>query len=481
MSKIWNKYQLDIFKNTQDGKNNLLVEALAGSGKTSTLLESLKYLPEDKTWLLVAFNKSIAKELKDRAPDSDNGEVSTLHSLGLKSLGKTFKQITVDFDKADKIVNKLLGDKEDTKELRYSVIKGMSLAKGYLAETKEEIDDVLDEHDLDPPPDVERDTFIYHIIDAMEASKRNVKQIDFDDMIWLPNVLKVEISKYDMVFIDESQDLNKAQIHLALKTVQPKPKTKKSKPEGRIIAYGDSAQAIYKFRGADSNAMNYLKQTLQAKSLPLSITYRCPLSVVKEAQKFVPALEAAPNAIEGKVAYISLEEMKKIAKPGCFILSRVNAPLIGLALGFLKQGIPVNIQGRDLGNNLQSLIKRSRCKQLDKFLEWLDRWSKKECKRLSDRGKDTLLITDKVDCLVALASSVDNLSDLKSYLDRLFTDVDDKNKIILSSVHRVKGMERENVFLLWDTFKSFNQEEKNIKYVGITRSLQNLYFVKSKE
>lgn len=473
----WSNYQLNIFADVAGGTGHTIVEALAGSGKTSTIVEALKYIPDGISWLLVAFNKKIAEELKARAPKT--GQISTLHSLGLKSLGATFKQVTIDVDKADKIVVKLLGDKDETKELRFLVVKGMSLAKGYLAATKDEIDEILDLHDVEPPAEIERDVFIYHIIDAMEESKRNIKQIDFDDMVWMPNVLKVNVPKFDRVFIDEAQDLNRAQLHLVLKAVQPKPKTKKSKPEGRITALGDRWQAIYHFRGADSNAMDYLQQTLNAKLLPLSITYRCPTSVVYEAQKLVPKLEAAPNAPSGKVSFINIEEMKKIAKPGCFILSRVNAPLVGLAMNFIRQGVPVNIQGRDLGNNLQSLIKRSRCKSLDKFLEWLNNWAKKECKRLTDRGRDTTIITDKIECFHALAESVDNLADLKSYLDRLFSDVDDYRKVILSTTHRAKGLERDVVFMLSGTYRySDDQEERNLRYVAITRAKKELYFVK---
>ena len=64
--------------------------------------------------------------------------------------------------------------------------------------------------------------------------------IDFDDMIWLPVVLDLPQRKFDRVFIDECQDLNRSQIELSLRAV---------KPDGRILAVGDPHQAIYSFRG----------------------------------------------------------------------------------------------------------------------------------------------------------------------------------------------------------------------------------------
>lgn len=476
----WSSYQSAIFMDVSDGLGHTVVEALAGSGKTTVIIEALRHIPKGCTWLLVAFNKKIAEELKSRAPNDPLGSISTLHSLGLKSLGRTFKKITVDTDKLDRIVDQILTDNnhKNAKELKYQLCKAISLSKAYLVSNADEADVVLDTHDIEPL-DIERDQFIQYILTALDYCKADYERVDFDDMVWLPNVLKVDVPKHDRVFTDESQDLNRAQIGLVLKSVQPEPKTKRSKPAGRITIIGDKNQAIYSFCGADQNAIEYFKTTLKAKSLPLSITYRCPQSVVRAAQKFVPQLEAAPGAKEGQVQYIDTEEMKKIARPGCFILSRLNAPLIGLALGFLKQKTPCNIQGRDLGANLLGMIKRSRCKDLNKFVRWVEKWSKREITRLIDRKRDTSIIKDKAECLYALVEAVNSIEELKTQLGRLFSDVDDNNKIILSTTHRAKGLERDIVFMLTSTYRYTDQEEKNLQYVAITRSKDKLYFVKN--
>lgn len=475
----WSNYQLAIFNDVAKGEGHTVVEALAGSGKTSSIIEALKYIPSNLSWLLVAFNKRIADELKTRVPQNANGQCSTLHALGLKSIAKTYKNISVDNSKTDLILAQLLGNKDDTKELRFQLVQAISLCKGYLAKIPDEIDEILDSHDIEPV-DIEREEFINHILFVMDIAKKKTNIVDFDDMIWFPNVLKLDIPKFDRVFVDEAQDLNRAQIEFVLKTVRGPAKTKRSKAQGRITAIGDPAQAIYAWRGADSDAIDRIRKTLGAKTLGLPISYRCPLAVIKEAQKIVPTIEPAPTAIQGKVDYISYDEMYKLAKPGCFILSRVNAPLVTLALGFIRRGIPANIQGRDIGENLTQLVNRSKAKTIEGFLSYVERWKQKECQRLLARNRDTTLVIDKAECLFALAEGLDSVRELKTTIERLFSDTDDYKKVILSTVHKAKGLERDTVFMLNNTFRYSGGEEANIRYVAITRSKNSLYFVKSK-
>lgn len=473
----WSNYQKAIFEDVAKGTGHTIVEALAGSGKTASIMESLNHIPDGSTWLLVAFNKKIAEALKEKAPVF-GGSVLTLHALGLKSLGSTFKNIKIDNEKLDKIIESVLGDRVREKELYGNLSNIVSLAKGYLASTPEAIDDLLDLKELDL--DEGREEFIQYVLTVLDKCKSNPSRVDFDDMVWLPNVLKVKVPQFDRVFIDEAQDLNRAQIGLAIQACRPKPKTKKSRPEGRIFAYGDAHQSIYSFSGADSEAINYIRKLLNAKSLPLSITYRCPVEVVKEAQRYVPHLEAAPNAIQGQVKRISWKEMMDLAKPGCFILSRVNAPLIGLALQFLQKGIPCNIQGRDLGQNLINLIERSKAKSLEGLRKWIQKWSEKEIKRLKDKNKDTTNIEDKAECVYALCDVTKTVPELLAHLRKIFTDTDDYNKIILSTTHKAKGLERDVVFMLTSTYRTSSQEEKNLSYVAITRAKKELYFVGKK-
>ncbi|KKN65717.1 hypothetical protein LCGC14_0478560 [marine sediment metagenome] len=463
----WSKFQKDVFKNTAKGSGHTFVEAVAGSGKSTSLIESLNYVPDGTSWLLVAFNRKIAAELKMRAPQSFNGETRTLHSLGLKALKQRYPNVDVESNKMWKILDRVVGKDRKFNDIKNQMNKAVSLCKACLVSEPAEIDVILDEYDIDVF-DMDRDEFISKINKAMLKSYEDTDCVDFNDMVWLPHMYDIKAGSYQRVFIDEAQDMNPAMLELALSACAK---------SGRITLYGDRNQAIYGFNGAGSDQFNKLIKSLDAKILPLSISYRCPVKVVNKAKQFVPIMEAAPNAKQGTVEYISSKEMLKLAKPGCFILSRVNAPLIGLALGFIRQGTPCNIQGRDIGANLVNLIKKSRRKSIDTFLNWLGKWEAKEIKRLRVRGRPVGSVTDKAGCLRALADDCRTIAEMKGKIQELFEDDDDNNRIILSTVHRAKGLQRDVVFLLSGTFFGGNQEEENIKYVACTRSASELYYV----
>jgi len=462
----WSDYQKTIFNEVATGEGHVIVDAVAGSGKTSSIIESTNHIPDGKSWLLVAFNKSIAEELNLRI-HTFSGDVRTLHSLGLRSLFKKFPNIKVANDKVDKIMIDVVGKDKKLWDIKYQIKKTVSLCKAYMINGEGFIDHIMDDHDIDTF-EMKRDIFIEKVQDILKECALNTKEVDFDDMIWMPLIHKVDVKKYDFTIIDECQDLNKAQLELAIKTC---------KRNGRIIALGDHKQAVYAFRGAGLDSISNLKKKLNAKSLPLSITYRCPKLVVKEAQKYTKQIMAAPDAKEGIVDHISVEQMLKGAQPGCFILSRINAPLVSHALNFIKRGIPASVQGKDIGKNLINLIKKSKKKELSSFLDWLFDWQNKEVARLSAKERNFEHIVDKAKCLRAVADSASSLSELKTKIIDLFEDTEEEDRIILSSVHRSKGLERDTVYLLWSTFRGGCASERNIKYVAVTRSAHELYYV----
>lgn len=466
----WSTYQRDIFNDIAHGTGNTQVDALAGTGKTSTIVEGFYYIPKGKSTMMCAFNKSIQTELESRAPVGV--EIKTLHALGYSACRKAFPKMgQPDTGKLDGYIKAEKGDEGETYELRSSLAKTISLAKGCLASSAKEIDEIMDRYEVDTC-DEPRDSFIASAIKVMEATKKDTNRIDFDDMIWMPNVLGLRLPKYDMVFIDEAQDLNVAQINLALNSVNS---------TGRIVSVGDQFQSIYGFRGADSNAIQNIVDRLQSKRMPLSVTYRCAKSIVELAQTIVPEIEAAPNAEQGLVDYCSLGQMEQKVKPGDFILSRVNAPLIKWCLALLKAKVPANIQGRDMGKSLFALIKKSKARDVDSFLSWLMDYETMEYNRLVKMKRDASVIQDKVECLRVLCEGTNSIADVKDNIDRLFKDGDDKDRVMLSSTHKAKGLERERVFMLKDTYKpGKSSEESNLTYVAYTRAKKELYLVSGK-
>ncbi len=466
----WSKFQKDIFRDINSGQGHTVVIARAGSGKTSTIVEGFKYLPKGKKTLMVAFNKSIAEELKQRAPSYV--DVMTLHSLGFRAIKQSFGAgVILENDKCNELIKTLIGDDYDMWEVNQSIAKCVSFCKGFLVDTPARIGDLIDKFGIEIF-DYTREKFTELVIKTLGLCKAKKDVVDFDDMIWFPFVYRLNVGKFDVVFVDEAQDLNQAQIAMVLSA---------NKMDGRIIAVGDPAQSIYQFRGADSEAIPNFIEKLKAKTLPLSVTYRCPKKVVARAREIVPDIEAADNAPDGTVEEVPAEQILKLVQPGDFVLSRTNAPLIKHCMALLKAGIPANIQGRDVGSNLQYFIKKSKAKTIIQFTEYVNAWREQEVKRLLAEKKDPIATVDKAECLLNLCEGTLTIKDLKETIDKLFNDVNDDSKVIFSTTHKAKGLERDRVFVLTNTYRygpGVEGEEANLWYVAVTRSKSELYLVK---
>lgn len=463
----WSDFQKNIFRDIAKATDHTVVIARAGSGKTSTIVEGFRYLPKGKKTLMVAFNKSIAEELKQRAPSYV--DVMTLHSLGFRAIKQVFGEVVLDNDKARLIVESIIGNEYELWDLNQSICKCVSLCKGFLFDTPKGVSDLIDQFGIEIF-DLPREVFTDHVLKTLAKCKAQKQIIDFDDMIWFPFVYRLNVGKFDVVFVDEAQDLNAAQMAMVLSAI---------KPAGRIIAVGDPAQSIYQFRGADSEAIPNFINKLKAKTLPLSVTYRCPKKVVKLAQEIVPDIMAAEGSEEGIVEDLDVAFLLKNVKVGDFILSRTNAPLIKHCMALLKAGVPANIQGRDVGANLLYFIKKSKARTINAFIAYVNEWRDNEVKRLLSEKKNTEVCIDKAECLLNLCEGTLTIKDLKETIEKLFNDVNDDAKVILSTTHKAKGLERDRVFVLVNTYRKSGTggEEDNLWYVAITRAKKELYLV----
>jgi DNA helicase II / ATP-dependent DNA helicase PcrA len=468
----WSKYQLAVFDNVANGTGHTVVNAVAGSGKTTTIVEALTHIPAGCRTLFVAFNKSIAEELKKRAPRGV--EVSTLHSYGLRTITKTLGRLRIDASRVDDFVRAMHGNDSKTWDMRRDLAKTVSLAKGQLAADEAQIDAIIDDFGIESAQNGARAKFVQDVMKILlqctEVSADG--RIDFDDMIWLPVVLELTQTKFDRVFIDETQDLNRAQIEMALRAV---------KPGGRICAVGDPRQAIYGFRGADSTAVDNVVTRLKATVLPLSVCYRCCKAVISEAQTVVPGIESAPDAEEGSVTEVMVRDMKRGARAGDFILSRTNAPLISLCMYFIKEGRPANIQGRDVGASLAAFVRKSKAPSVEALRDYVETWRNVECARLAAKHRDTQAVEDRAECLLALSEDAASVDGVLNSIEQLFADKDSSQRIVLSSTHKAKGLERDRVWLLQSTYmRRPEPEEVNLYYVAVTRARKTLFLVQGK-
>lgn len=468
---VWSDYQKAIFEDVKSGNGHTIVVARAGSGKTTALIECLNYVSPNDTVLLAAFNKAIVNELKERAPSYVN--CFTLHAIGYKAIKQHLNpNVVLDRNKTFKIVQELLPKSLQKKNssIAFTLItcRAISLCKSYLVDTPSKIDELLDKFNLDGIF-FDRKEYAKFIIKCLGLCKKQTDRVDYDDMIYFPFIYRLPVDKYRRVFIDEAQDLNLPQLYMVIESCEA---------DGRICVFGDDKQALYFWRGSDADALKRLKETLKAKELPLPISYRCAKNIIKLAQKFVPDICARPNAPEGWVINLPEDDLFKHVKPGDFVLSRTNAPLISYCLHCLQNKIPANIQGKDISLQLTSLILKSKKATTNSFLNWLEEWKKSEIERLIKRRRDPESVYDTVDSFKYLCQGTSSLKEVKDKIHLLFSSKEDEEQITFSNVHQAKGLERSRAFLLMRTFKSYkNQEEKNIEYVAITRAKEELFLL----
>jgi DNA helicase II / ATP-dependent DNA helicase PcrA len=472
----WSEYQKAIFADVASGRNgHLIVEAYAGTGKTSTLIESFKHAPRGKSIIAFAFNKSIQTELEERSPSYAASR--TFHSWGFQSIRERFNNTVIDDNKTTDIIKSLVDDPTD-----WGTIKSIADAVGYckysLHDTPSQIEQLIYRFGVDLG-DLDLKEFISLVIRTLGICKTDTSKVDFNDMGgWMSFVHNLPFQQYDMVYVDECQDLNRANLVMAKRTV---------KPNGRIIVFQDPYQSLYSWRASDTTILDEIRSQSTTKTLPLPISYRCPKTVIDLCQNWVSGITCPDTAIDGEIKDITYEGLFNKAQPGCFVLSRTNAPLIKVAMRFIREGKPCNIRGRDIGKSLAYLIKKSKKKRVDAFLVWLAKWKEEECKILIGKGISIENILDRYECLSGLCEECKTLEEVLKIIDEMFNEKTEKELIICSTVHRAKGLERDDVFALRWTFRLWLEdlslierpnEEANIAYVCASRAKKHLYLVR---
>jgi len=492
----WSPEQRKIFAWFESGAGNLIVRARAGTGKTTTIVEGAQRAPETSI-LLAAFNKSIQKELESRIK-SPNVQARTLHGLGFSFLRRSWPEVRVSEhgEREQRLAMRACGSRAPEEAIRlvgqihtkmreiFPLDGTVDTTMGLMVDFDLMPDDELEEAGCNAEWIAGRAAEAVRLAADRDILRADDLQIDFADMIFLPLLNCMVRPTYDLVIVDESQDMTASQLQLAIQSCRK---------GGRIAIVGDDRQAIYGFRGADSKSLDRLKGILGAGELGLTTTYRCPKRVVEIASQYVPDFRAAASAPEGIVERHTRDRMIESAGPSDFILSRTNAPLIKICLAILRQGRRAIVRGRDLGKGIKSLVNRQKASDLPALLGLLVEWKHREHKkasRLPDKKMAARLdyVDDQYAVVESLAGDCDSLPGLKAKLDDLFSDNNVDSCVICSTVHKAKGLESSNVFLLEDTFfrrkpkdEDEQHEEENIMYVAVTRSKGRLVYVSAGE
>lgn len=544
----------NLFRNnpnqTADTSPHVIIEARAGTGKTTTLVQALRWMtnnwqcscrgqagidsygipkcrlcisgsgnvrklepsPQQKavydavclsagkarSVAFVAFNKSIAEELQQRVPAGVNA--STMHSMGFKAIREAYGNVKVDEYRVQGIISELLNT--DIRELRRHQneliqaterlvglckmnLSSSDLDSQYSGEWDAVLDQLASYYEIELAGHRQK---VFELVPRVIARCKSVSDdmsIDYNDMIWIPVVNDLPLYRYDLLLVDEAQDLNRCQQSLAMKASR------------RLILCGDPKQAIYGFAGADSESMPRMLKQLEATTrgcfhLPLTVTRRCGKAIVEEARKIVKDFGAFETNPEGKIDYSSMAKYGATAGNGDMILCRVNAPLVSECFAFIKQGRKATIQGRDIAKGLISTVVKLKANDTvdlsSKLSDWLANETRKEQAKRNPSETRLIGLQDRYDCLCCFIEGSTTVEQVIQKIEAIFTDNKESTGIRLSSIHKAKGLEAGRVFLLEPKGATVphpmaktdwqREQEWNLRYVAITRAINELVFVR---
>jgi hypothetical protein len=508
--------QVQINYHMVSSRNSLQIVAYAGCGKSSTVkmgLWAYKRANPNASILAACHGKRITEEFSHGCPKGV--EISTWHSFGYAQLRAWAKSVGIQLEqpnwkKTDRIMDgygtlaiipgRDLDDDQKAQNaaayhFRRQVRECVRLCKMSLLDGGRSDLEYLFERFTSIDTSAGADGVCLELVPQIIKQCLDVRRwgFDMDDMVWLPPTLSMPVKEYDLVIVDEDQDLNTVLHYLSIMAC---------KSTGKMVVVGDPWQSIMGFTGSDTESMENHARLIRdsvgrVDTLPLTVSLRCTQIGGALARKIVPDFQVLPTAIPGEIKVVSAEELfavPDVLTPGTMVTCRMNAPLLKMAWALLKQHIPCKVAGADFGEGLKFLIIKSRCTTTAQFVVWLDRWAESELNRLAKLknggGAQAELVEDKLDCLKHLCSEFSLMSEVESTIGKLFADIDPEDGakrdfIVLSSVHKAKGLEADTV-VCWPAHgpspravKEWEiKQEYNLLYVQWTRFKKRMFVVK---
>ena len=428
----------------------ILVNAVAGSGKTSTLMA---LAAKHGNGLYLAFNKAIVTDVIAKLPVG--WSCKTFNSFGLGITKEHYPTAKVNFKKYQK----------------KSYSAAATLANHHMC-----MNGNVSEVSWGMTADHFRISrqFINEAQDILTKGKAKTDEISGEDMLQYPIDRGWKSKHYDVVLVDECQDLNPQQIAF-LSCI----------PTDRIVFVGDRNQAIYGFRGSDPYAIEKLKDAYNPIEIEMSESFRCPTAVVDVISGIVPSMMTRKQG--GQVSRVRINDV--VFDEDCFIISRTNSSLIKLAYTFLKSGEDFSIGSafiRQLNFDLTPFMKKAN--SLSELASAVDYKYRQELSKAQKNRWSSAAIQSKYDGIVALIEAANSMAEVKEFITSLALHSDGSSTRRLMTIHAAKGLENDHVYFLnpeaCEYFKNQTdigwrkQEEDNLYYVACTRTLSKLTFVK---
>ena len=490
-------------------RSDAVVNSVAGSGKSTLLKLAADAISTSnvdiRDCLVLVFNKKNKTALVEKLDSRWQYSISTVHSAGYRVLKKYLgvRRLEVEESKYRHLAKSL--DWFDGSDLGQAKVVSLSnflklfefvrLTLSPL--TPQALSELIEHYALDINKQhlVEISQRIDYLFKVGMDSAASEARIDHTDMLWLPVVWQINQSpgfKYaQRVMVDEAHILSRLQLEFVLSLAHS---------QAKMLFVGDPAQSINGFCGADTDSFSNIQTKLQALSFTLPVCYRCPKTHIELINRLCPEIPIEPreNAPTGSIKVVQewdlwSETKDSRIKPGDLVIARCSSSLIDLHLKMVVRGIPCNLVGSSLQQDLLNLIEdiaEQSGFDYQKFAEFSQSYLKfkQSIYQENDNGAILLLqLKDQIKAIEAIYNHFQSrsLAELASSIKQLFGSEDDE-AVLLSTIHRAKRMESERVYiaepltlpLVWESQKQWqSQQEQNLLYVALSRSTKDLFLI----
>ncbi|MEO8853016.1 MAG: UvrD-helicase domain-containing protein [Ginsengibacter sp.] len=472
-----------------NSSGNIKINAVAGSGKTTTIIEYAKARPAHSRILYLAFNKSVKIEASKRFHEKGlaNVQVETAHSLAYKNIVfKNHYKVRSQGYKTNEITEILNLKGNGDKITEYVIANHINKFIAYFCNSDKQ--KVKDLNYLDVVSDGKAKTFVKTFYSYIEKQSRlflnkmDKGEIEITHDFYLKKFhLSNPLLNFDFILFDEGQDASPAMLDIFLKQTAIK------------VIVGDTHQQIYGWRFA-VNSLE--KATFKTLNLSASFRFSQPVAdlaiAILERKKIIGKHETVK--ITGNA---DTKEIKTKA-----VLARTNLGLLLKAIEYVtenKKPKKIYFEGNinsytyaDDGASLYdvlNLYNGNRTRIKDKLIQ-----SMKNMYELEDYTKKTedAQLSMMVEIVKEYGNKIPGI--IKSIKENHIDNDDKENaEMIFSTVHRCKGMEYDSVQLVNDfvTEEKLNNlkkeskekelnisklnEEINLLYVAITRTKNTIY------
>jgi len=480
-----------------------------GTGKTTTLLNKvdsyLKNTDPDRIGYF-AFTQKAAYHARDEAikkfnlTEDDLPYFRTLHSLAFRKLGLKKDQVIQSSHYKD--LGKKLGfpvtyaeHQEDhgifTSDSEYLQIINLARVRNITLEQQYNKREHTQDLELNK---------LHIISNELQRYKKEYNLIDFNDMI-LDFTKSDKSPKFDVVFIDEAQDLSLMQWDMA--------RSIWNKTEDTFIA-GDDDQAIFKWAGADVDSFIALQD--QMINLPLIQSHRIPMKVHALAMGIINRIKHRinknwqPRTAEGSLHRHFGIESVDMSSGEWLVLARTKHMLREIEDVLYRKGLYYETRHkRSYEKDIQEAatdwehLRQGQLlsyKQIEKIYEYMspnhrDKTLMQGMTKGSFYGIDQLTKDFGLKTKEVWFEAFDDAGSKRiNYLRKMRSNGEQLNKkprIELSTIHAAKGGECQNVVLLTDltkttleTYHKNPDDENRLFYVGATRTKENLHIIEPK-